>query len=230
LQGRGQGEGGRRIGVLGGTFDPIHYGHLDAANAARSSLDLDEVLIVPSHDPPHRPTDPRTSPFHRFALVSLAIDGLEGFRASDVELTREGPSYTMDTLIALHADGLAASQIFFILGADAFAEIATWYAFPDVLDAANFVAIERPGTTIEVALSRTPGLRDRALPPDVSMCETGRTCIFVVEAHTRDVSSTSIRERIAAGRPIDDLVPPAVARHILRHRIYQATETVKSEK
>ena len=114
-----------RLGVLGGTFDPIHLGHLDAADAARSALALDEVLFVPSHDPPHRPVEPRATAFHRFALTALAVNDRPGCRVSDLELVRDGGSYTSDTLRSLHAAGWPAWQIFFILGADAFAEIAT---------------------------------------------------------------------------------------------------------
>ena len=113
----------RRLGVLGGTFDPIHFGHLDAAEAARASLELDEVLFVPAHDPPHKPGDPHASAFHRFALIALAIQEWPGYRASDMELSREGASYTADTLRALHACGWRPSNLFFIVGADAFAEI-----------------------------------------------------------------------------------------------------------
>ena len=95
----------RRLGVLGGTFDPVHFGHLDAAAAARSALALHDVLFVPSHDPPHRPADPHATAFQRLALVELAIDGVAAYRVSDVELLRDGRSYTSDTLRALHAAG-----------------------------------------------------------------------------------------------------------------------------
>jgi nicotinate-nucleotide adenylyltransferase len=213
---------GRTLGVLGGTFDPIHYGHLDAADAAVRALGLDEVLLVPAHDPPHKPADPHASVFHRFALVALALIERPAWRVSDMELRRQGPSYTVDTLAALRAKGWAASQLFFILGADAFAEIATWHAYPAVLDAANFVVIARPGTTLEAATSRTPELRDRA--------RTASTRLVLVEARTRDVSSTLIRQRLGADEPIDDLVPASVARHILAHQLYGAVGRLHDEK
>ncbi len=98
----------RRLGILGGTFDPIHFGHLDAADAARRALQLDRVLLIPSFDPPHRPADPMASGFHRFALVALAIQGDDALSASDMELTRTGPSYTADTLRAVARRGMAA--------------------------------------------------------------------------------------------------------------------------
>lgn len=208
----------RRLGILGGTFDPIHVGHLDAADAARRALQLDQVLLIPSSDPPHRPADPLASGFHRFALVALAIQGHDALHVSDMELTRSGPSYTADTLRAVARQGWHPSQIFFILGSDAFAEIATWREFPAVLDAANFVVIARPGTTLEAAIARTPSLRGRE----------GKS-VFLVEARTRDVSSSTIRARLAAHQPIDDLVPAAVARHIAAHHLYGAVDDLHGQ-
>ena len=208
----------RRLGILGGTFDPIHFGHLDAADAARRALQLDRVLLIPSFDPPHRPADPMASGFHRFALVALAIQGNDALSASDMELTRTGPSYTADTLRAVARQGWRPSQIFFILGSDAFAEIATWREYPAVVDTANFVVIARPGTTLDAATARTPSLRGRL----------GQS-IFLVEARTRDVSSSTIRARLATRQPIDDLVPAAVARHIAAHHLYGAVDDLHGQ-
>lgn len=212
--------GARRLGVLGGTFDPIHVGHLDAAGAARAALGLTDVLFIPAHDPPHRPIEPRASAFHRFAMVALALTGWQGYRASDLELRRTGNSYTADTLRTLHGEGWRPWQMFFILGTDAFAEIATWHAFPAVLDLAHFVVVARPGASIERALARTPALGGRTRATGAPLDEGGPTGIFLVEAHTRDVSSTAVRERLAAGQAIAGLVPPAVADHIAVHRLY----------
>ena len=213
---------GRRIGILGGTLDPIHFGHLDAAEAARTALQLETVHLLPSHDPPHRSASPLASAFHRFALVSLAIQDCPAYRVSDVELTRSGPSYTADSLRALHAGGWTPSQIFFILGADAFAEISTWREFPDVLDGAHFVVMARPGTHLEEAASRTPELRPRLQRAGLDLPQDGKTRIILVEARTRDISSTMIRARLRTRQSIDDLVPSAVARHIVMHHLYGA--------
>ena len=210
-----------RLGVLGGTFDPVHFGHLDAVDAARAALTLTDLLFVPSHDPPHRSIDPHASGFHRFAMVALAANTCPSYRISDLELVRQGNSYTSETLRSLHAAGWEGWQLFFILGADAFAEIATWHEFPGVLDLANFVVVARPGTSIELALARTPELRTRTRPPGSHVAERGQTGLFLVEAHTRDISSTVIRQRLAARESIDDLVPSAVARHIAAHHLYQ---------
>jgi nicotinate-nucleotide adenylyltransferase len=219
----------RRLGLLGGTFDPVHFGHLDAAEAARTALALDAVMLVPAHDPPHKPVDPRASAFHRFALVALAIDEYTGFRASDMELSRDGPSYTVNTLRALHRRGWQASQIFFILGADAFADIATWHEFPGVLEAAHFAVIARPGTSLDAAAARTPELRARLRRAGDDVPAAPNTAVFLVEARTRDVSSTTVRARLAAQQPISDLVPAAVARHILAHQLYGAVDHLHGE-
>ncbi len=211
----------RRLGVIGGTFDPVHYGHLDAADAATDALRLDEVHFIPSFDPPHRALDPQTSRYHRFAMVALAIADRPAYRASDLELLREGPSYTVETLRALHHDGWQPLQIFFVIGSDAFAEIAAWRAFPGVLDAANFAVIARPGTVLDAAIARTPALATRLRGPGQASASGSETGVFPVAARTRDVSSTMIRRRLAAGEPIDDLVPPPVARHILLNQLYR---------
>ncbi len=199
-----------RLGVLGGTFDPVHYGHLDAADAARHACSLDRILFVPAHDPPHKPVDPRASGYHRFAMLALALDGRAGEQVSDMELRRTGPSYTVTTLRELHGQGWAPTQLYFVIGTDAFAEIATWYEYPAVLACANFVVITRPG-------AETAGL----LPPSSPTTSTG---IYHVEARTRDVSSTTIRTRLSAQGAIDDLVPAAVARYINAHHLYGAAD------
>lgn len=208
-----------RIGILGGTLDPIHLGHLEAALAAREALGLDRVIIIPAHVPPHR-TRPATSPFHRFAMASLAVNGVDGLCVSDIELQSPGPSYTADTLRRLReAEGNDASQIFFITGADAFAEIETWREYPGVLDLANFIVVARPGTAVAELRQRLPPLKDRMRLPRRHPREAG-TFIFLVDAPTPEVSSTGIRRRIADGQPISGLVPPAVEQHIHQHALY----------
>ena len=200
-----------RIGILGGTFDPIHLGHLEAAFHARNALDLDHVMLLPSRVPPHRSLEPRASVYHRFAMTALAASSGEGMLASDLELRRESPSYTALTLEALHHEGVAPSRLFFIIGADAFAEIDTWYDYPRVLTLAHFVVVSRPGA----AASRPdPVTGPPSLIPDAS------TSVLYIDAPTPDVSSTEIRRRVATGESIEGLVPPGVAEHIRRHRLY----------
>lgn len=201
-----------RIGILGGTFDPIHLGHLDAARAAERALALDRVLLLPSRTPPHRSAEPRASVFHRFAMAALAAAEGE-MSVSDLELRREGPSFTALTLEALHRDGYTPSQLFFITGSDAFAEVGTWYDYPRILQLANFVVVSRPGA---------PKVSDLIPNPQSPIPHVNPTApaVFSVEAITPDVSATDIRRRIGAGESIDGLVPSSVAGHIRRHRLY----------
>jgi nicotinate-nucleotide adenylyltransferase len=222
--------GRRRIGILGGTFDPIHVGHVAAALAARAALDLDHVLLVPSHVPPHRPAQPEASAFHRFAMASLATLDAPGLRASDIELGSAGPSYTSLTLGRFRDAGLVPSQLFFITGADAFAEVATWRDYPALLDAANFIVVRRAGRPAASMVEEAPALasRMRRVAPDGPRRDVRGTEILLLEAETPDVSATDIRQRRAQGRSITGLVPDAVERHILRHQLYVASDATSS--
>jgi nicotinate-nucleotide adenylyltransferase len=208
-----------RIGILGGTLDPIHRGHLDTALAARQALSLDHVIILPSRVPPHRHHQPLASRYHRFAMAALAVNGIEGLTASDLELCAPGTSYTADTLSRYRAaSGLQASQIFFITGADAFAEIETWHRYPEVLTLAQFVVVSRPGFPVASLAARLPGLAPRMLPVGGV---TDDLAIHLLDAKTSDVSSTEIRRRLQAGEPLAGLVPAAVDTHIRQHGLYR---------
>jgi nicotinate-nucleotide adenylyltransferase len=209
------------VGLLGGTFDPIHYGHLAVARAAQQALDLDHVRFIPAARPPHRPDSPHASEYHRVAMIRLAIADASGWEVSDLELRRHGPSYTYDTLITLNRDGLPPSQIFFITGADAFAEIATWHRYPEVLDLAHFVVVARPGYSLEALQGRVPALAHRMIEPaDLAIVTT--PCIILVAAETPDVSSTAIRAHAARREALDGLVPPAVSAYISQHGLYSS--------
>jgi nicotinate-nucleotide adenylyltransferase len=200
-----------RIGVLGGTFDPIHLGHLEAATAARIRLSLDRVILVPSRMPPHRNIEPRASVYHRFAMTALAANSRDRLLVSDLELRRDGQSYTASTLDALHGEGYPASQLFFIIGADAFSEIETWHDYPRVLSLSNFVVVPRRGISYT---QMSP------IPDPQSLVPGAATSVTFVEVQTPEVSSSEIRRRVASREPIEALVPPAVAEHIRRHRLY----------
>jgi nicotinate-nucleotide adenylyltransferase len=142
-------------------------------------------------------------------MAQLAAEGHAGWSASRVEVDREGPSYTFDTLTEL---GRPGTQIFFITGADAFAEIATWSRYPAVMDLANFVVVSRPGITLDSLRERVPSaFRDRP---------SAQTRVILVEAHTPDISSTDIRRRVRAGHSLSDFVPDPVARYIAAHHLY----------
>ena len=212
---------GARLGILGGTLDPVHTGHIETALAARAALALDRVLLLPSRVPPHRPLQPCASPFHRFAMTALAVNGIEGLEATDIELASPGPSYTASTLERFHEHGARRSQIFFILGADAFAEIETWNRYPSVLDMANFVVVSRPGYDSHRIVDSLPALAERvAAIPSGREAGSATTRIFILPAITPDVSSTEIRRRLRASEPVVGLVTEAVERHIKQHRLY----------
>ena len=214
-----------RLGLLGGTFDPVHDGHLAAGRAACRALALDELQLVPARVPPHRAVGPRASTPHRFAMAALVALDEPGWRVSDVEIERDGPSYTYDTLTAAQATGFAAAQIFFIAGADAFAEVATWSRYPAVLDLAHFVVVTRPGSSLESVVARLPALAGRLWRPDEVDRRPG-TGIVLVEAATPDVSSTVIRARAAKGFSLAGLVPPRVEQYIRRHGLYAERTSV----
>ena len=218
----------RRTGVLGGTFDPIHVGHLAVATAAADALALDEVLLLPSRTPSHRPVDPSASIFHRFAMVALAAQHDPRMLASDLELRRPGPSYTADTLRALQATGRDRLQIFFLTGADAFAEIATWREYPDVLDLAHFVVCARPGTPAASMPARLPALSARMITASAdrgTVLDSSTPSVYLLDVPTPDVSSTDVRARARAGRPLAGLLPPEVDAYIRRHGLYAAVSS-----
>jgi nicotinate-nucleotide adenylyltransferase len=211
-----------RVGILGGTLDPIHVGHIETALAVRRTLGLDQVLVLPSRVPPHRSSQPHASRYHRFAMAALAVIDIDGLAVSDLELASPGPSYTADTLARLHAAGLEASRLHFITGADAFAEIETWRQYPDVLSLAHFVVVSRPGTPVDELRQRLPALAARMMPASAATMVADRASILLLDAATPDVSSTEIRRRIAAGESLEGLVPAAVARHIAKHGLYSS--------
>ena len=211
-----------RLGVLGGTFDPIHNGHIAAADAAQRALALERITLVPSRIPPHRRDPVGASAEDRYAMAALVASERPGWTVSRMELDREGRSYTYDTLAELRQQ-FPGTQIFFILGADAFAEIATWSRYPAVLDLANFVVVSRPGITLDSLRERVPtAFEHRALCPPSRLRDLGseETRVIPVESPTPDVSSTEIRRRVRAGASLADLVPDSVAHYIHAHRLY----------
>jgi nicotinate-nucleotide adenylyltransferase len=206
-----------KLGVLGGTFDPIHNGHIAAAAAGQTALGLDHVTLIPSHIPPHRHDPVGATGEQRYEMTRLAALDHPGWTASRIELDRDGPSYTFDTLTALREarsvrGEATGTEIFFILGADAFAEIATWSRYPAVLDLAHFVVVSRPGITLD-------SLRER-VPSAFSLRSSASTRVILVEAATPDVSSTDIRRRARAGESLSGLVPDSVAHYVRTHRLY----------
>jgi nicotinate-nucleotide adenylyltransferase len=182
-----------RVGVFGGTFDPVHVGHLAIANAALEDLGLDRVIFVPARRSPLKPDVPVASPADRLAMLDAAIADEPRFGVSRVELERDGPSYTVDTLDALHREG----DLFLILGSDAYADFARWRDPERVRALATVVLAARPGAP--------------NAPRDVRM----------LDAPLMDISSRELRARAARGKSLRYLVPEAALRYIEEHRLYR---------
>jgi nicotinate-nucleotide adenylyltransferase len=218
------------FGILGGTFDPIHLGHLAVARAVERGLGLDRIVLVPARVPPHRER-PTVSIYHRFAMVALAALTSESLVASDLELDSHEPSYTSVLLDRFQGRGVERSQMVFITGADAFAEIASWHHYPAILDQCHFAVVSRPGLPAERLRSSLGALASRFVPvvPDPHEAAIDRRPhpelgseprIFLIEAETPDVSSTEIRTRVRSGGPLGDLMPAPVAEYVRRHALY----------
>lgn len=193
-----------RVGLMGGTFDPVHYGHLVIAEVARVEHRLDRVVWIPAGDPPHK--DRSVTPQeHRHAMVVLATASNPRFEVSRLEMEREGPSYTLHTVRHFRRE-LPGDELFFITGADAILEILTWHRHEEVVRECRFIAVTRPGYD----LSRM----ESVLPP-AYLERIDRLCAPGV-----DISSSTIRQRIRSGDPIRYLVPEPVEAYLYKHRLY----------
>lgn len=191
---------------MGGTFDPIHRGHIEAAEELRDVADLDQVWMMPNAHPPHR-TEPLASAAQRMRMVELAVAGHPGLVASRLEVERGGISYTVDTIREL-ARRFPGQFFEFLLGSDEAVQIGSWHAHADVLGEANFVVFNRPGTTVTPAQLHELGF------------EPART--RVVHLETPAIAAHEIRDRLAGGGPVDDLLPSRVAAYIHEHHLYGA--------
>jgi nicotinate-nucleotide adenylyltransferase len=194
-----------RIGVLGGTFDPIHVGHLAAARAAMDCAQLDRIVFVPTGRPPHRPPT-ATEPGHRLEMTRLATSTDKRFEVSDVEVKRPGRSFTSDTLRELHAQH-PEDQLFLILGWDAARLFKTWHEPDQVRQLATVTVVARPG-------SGSPQ------PSDLDAAGLDSNGVILCLVGTPDVSASEIRQGIKDGRSIEGKVPPSVERYIAAHRLY----------
>jgi nicotinate-nucleotide adenylyltransferase len=195
-----------RTGILGGTFDPVHYGHLAIAEEARVALRLDRVLLVPAAHQPLKRGEHLASPGQRFEMVRLACAGNDAFEPSTIELDRPGPSYTVATLEGLAAGGWG--ELFFIMGADAVADLPRWHAIQRILELARIVAVGRPGFKPDLAplTALLPSLPER---------------LTLLEGPQLELSSSELRQRVAEGRPIRYLTPDPVVMYIDAQGLYR---------
>ena len=213
------------IALLGGTFDPVHYGHLRFADAVRRALGLSEVRLVPARDPPHR-DGPKASAADRLAMLKLAVAEFPGLVVDDRELRREGKSYTVDTLATLRRE-FPAHPLLLLLGADAFLGLPTWHRWRELFDLAHLVVVGRPGVDLEQAMPPPllAMLRERRVADPESLLSRPAGAILMQTIAPLDVSATEIREHIAEGPGAAEmnrgLLPPAVLAYIDLHHLYR---------
>ena len=203
----------KRIGVMGGTFDPIHTGHLVAAEEARIQFQLDQVLFMPSGYPPHKEERNNLAAEDRYVMAVIATADNSDFKVSKMEIERPGPSFTIDTIVQLHGEYGKNTQIFFITGADAILEILTWKEPEKVLREAVFIAATRPGYDLAKL--------EQALPKVEKTSQAQDPQIIVMEIPALAISSTDIRIRIKESRPIRYLVPDGVCEFIEKNGFYR---------
>lgn len=197
----------KRLGVLGGTFDPPHYGHLALAEAAREQLELTHVLFVPAGEPPHKPGRPITPAHYRAAMVQIAIADNPAFVLSRVDLDRPGPHYTVDMLSLLERE-YPQAVFFFLMGSDSLVEFPTWRDPAGIIQKAVLAVMNRPGYPVDWDMleQAVPGIRER---------------VVFLDAPLLDISASDLRRRAREGRSLRYLVPPAVEAYIREHGIYR---------
>ncbi len=218
MSSRKRDNGVERIGIFGGTFNPVHLAHLRSAEEVREAQELDRIVFIPSASPPHKQTVAPAA--HRLAMVRLAVAGNPHFQVSTIEIVRRGRSYSVDTLRALRAR-MPHASFAFIMGADAFREIDTWKEYASIFELADLIVTSRPPRR-DLALQRALPVAVRA-----HFCyrsgylehRTGNRILFQ-SVSDLDISASSIRQRLSRGLSIRYLVPAAVERYITRHGLY----------
>lgn len=216
-----------KLGIMGGTFNPIHYGHLRPAEEIRERLKLDKVLFIPSARPPHKDSE-IIEPHHRLAMARLAIRFNPAFDVSPVEVERKGKSYSVRTLEELLGEYRA--ELFFLLGVDAFLEIPTWREADRLFSLTNFVILLRPPYSFQ-SLSQSPYLKsltrsflaelDQGIRQSYRKVSENGKFIYFERITSLDISSTYIRKNLKAGKSIKYLLPDSVESYIIAHRLYR---------
>ncbi len=203
-----------RIAILGGTFDPIHNGHLAAAQSVAETFQVDEVHFVPAFSPPHKPSHGITSPFHRCAMVALATVPFDRFRTSTIEVDALEKRYTVETLEALRR-AYPGAELIFIIGTDMYQEIETWKNFRRLFDLAHLVIVNRPGFPFRRDVAPFQILHEKQAAP-----LPARTGVFYLPFVEQPISSTTIRDDRKRGQRVSQWLPPLVWSYIERNQLY----------
>jgi nicotinate-nucleotide adenylyltransferase len=219
-----------RIGIFGGTFNPVHFGHLRSALEVKEGFELDEVILIPAALPPHKLAGEVAEAADRLLMLRLALEDSAGLELSDVELKRSGPSYTIDTVHHFKRTLPADSRIFLIMGLDAFLEIDTWKSYEELLRQVPFIIINRPKAGIGAHGFRWKVLEDYLkakisadyvfVESQSGFCSPDKQPVYVFEVTALDISSTAVRRLVKEGRSIGYLVPQKVAEFIKSKGIY----------
>lgn len=211
------------MGILGGTFNPPHVGHLALARCALRELGVERVVLMPAREAPHKPAGEDPGSEHRLRMCRLAVEGAEGLASCSLEIERAGPSYTVDTLRAIHASHPDA-RLTFIVGADAARTLPSWREPEELLELAALAVAEREGAGREDVLNAVAAARSATGSED----ERSETGVSFLKMGTVPVSSSLVRERVARGESVEELVGDAVARYIAEHGLYRAGPEVAS--
>lgn len=211
----------RRIGVLGGTFDPVHIGHLRSALEVADALRLDELRLTPNARPPHRDT-PQVTPQDRLAMVQCAVQGVAPLTVDARELQRDKPSYTIDTLELMRAELAADDQLFLLLGWDAFCGLPSWHRWEELLQHCHILVLQRPDADSEPPDALRNLLAARSVSDPLALEGPGGNITFVWQTPLA-VSATQIRQLLASGKSVRFLVPDAVLAYIEAHGLYRAS-------
>ncbi len=203
----------RKIGIMGGTFDPIHYGHLMLAEQIRTSFELDQILFIPAGNPPHKSANHKAVKMHRYMMTLLATASNLNFTVSDIEIKRDDVTYTIDTIKALKEKMSPEDELYFITGADAIILLDTWKNYRELVKYVKFIGATRPGID-EVLLAEKIGELSNDLGAHIELCSVPALAI----------SSTDIRLRVGEGKSIKYLLPETVEHYIYKEGLYKNTD------
>jgi len=216
-----------KTGIFGGTFNPVHYGHLRSAEEAREALDLDRIVFVPCFLPPHKGHKDISPPEQRVEMLQIAISGKSDFELSRIEVDRQGPSYSVETFRQLHKLYGEEESLYFIIGADSFVEIASWKDYEELFRLTNFIIVTRPGYMQGLGDKSPLNLLPVAIqsrfcydPTEKILHHDSGMDIYFLETTGFDIASTQVRKCVAEGKSVTYLLPPEVERYIEEKKLY----------